>query len=95
MKAKAAEEIKTVSYYVSSKDSVTASGDVINGTEVNYVSTYDTTYQITKNNSMTFNLSGIPENYIITNITLNTRTNKSSGAGNVEITCLLRLISKI
>ena len=85
MKANAAEEIKTVSYYVSSKDSVTASGDVINGTEVNYVSTYNTTYQITKNNSMTFNLSGIPENYIITNITLNTKTNKSSGAGNVEI----------
>ena len=86
MKANAAEGEKTVVYSIVDRNELTASGDIIEGANATLNNTYNGNFdQITKGNSMTFNLSNIPESYVITNITLKTHTNKSSGAGNITI----------
>ncbi len=86
MKANAAEGEKTVVYSIVDRNELTASGDIIEGANATLNNTYNGNFdQITKGNSMTFNLSNIPESYVITNITLKTHTNSSKGAGNITI----------
>lgn len=71
---------ETVTYTVSKKDAVTASGTAPTGSSVTYLQTFATPKQITKGNSATLTLSGF-EGKKITGIVLNMQSNKSQGAG--------------
>jgi uncharacterized protein (TIGR02145 family)/uncharacterized repeat protein (TIGR02543 family) len=71
---------ETVTYTIQSKSSVSTSGTAPSGSLVTYNQTFATACQITKNNSMTFTLSGY-EGYIIKGITLSMKSNTSGGAG--------------
>ena len=80
-----AQETKTLKYEVSSTSAVSlASGTLPDGVTVSYSSTYDNTYQLTSENSMTLTLSNFP--FPVSSVTLNLRTNKSSGQGNLTVT---------
>ncbi len=70
-----------VTYTISAKNTLTASGTVPSGTTSSIVETYSTTQQITGGNSQTLTLSGW-NGITITAITLSMKSNSSSGAGN-------------
>ncbi|MGM9813306.1 MAG: bacterial Ig-like domain-containing protein [Candidatus Enteromonas sp.] len=76
----AAAPEKTVTYTVSSKDSVTASGDVPTDSAATYSQTYSTVSQMTSGNSATLTLSGLG-GIDISSITLSMKSNSSKGAG--------------
>ena len=72
-----------VTYAVTSTSAVTKTGTAPAGSSASYSSTYGTTYQLTKGNSMTLTLSGY-YGYKITNITLEMKSNGSGGSGNLS-----------
>ena len=76
----------TVTYTVESKTEVSASGDVPDGSSAAYSQTYGTAKQATAGNSFTLTLSGY-EGLKIVGLTLSMRSNGSSGAGNLSVTC--------
>lgn len=79
-----AQETKNLKFSVNSTSSVSlSSGTIPEGVTVSYSSTYNTKYQLTSGNSMTLTLSGFP--FSISNVTLNLKTNKSSGQGNLTV----------
>lgn len=79
-----AQETKNLKFSVNSTSSVSlSSGTLPEGVTVSYSSTYTTKYQLTSGNSMTLTLSGFP--FSISNVTLNLKTNKSSGQGNLTV----------
>ena len=69
-----------VTYTVASTSSVTATGDVYDGSSATFSQTYSTKEQLTKGNSMTLTLKGYT-GCTITGITLNMKSNKSAGTG--------------
>ena len=79
-----AQETKTLKYEVSSTSSVSlSSGTLPDGVTVSYSSTYNTTNQLTSGNSMTLTLSKFP--FPVSSVTLNLRTNKNAGQGNLNV----------
>lgn len=75
---------ETVTYTVSQKDAVTASGAAPTGSLAAYKQTYSNNKgQITENNSATLTLSGF-EGKKITGIVLNMKSNKKTGGGSFE-----------
>lgn len=79
-------EDKSVKYTIASSASVTASGQVIEGSNASFKNTYSTKAkeQITKDNSMTFKLTNI-DGIKVSKIVMKTHTNKSKGAGTIKI----------
>lgn len=77
-------EDKSVKYTIASSASVTASGQVIEGSNASFKNTYSTKEQITKDNSMTFKLTNI-DGIKVSKIVMKTHTNKSKGAGTIKI----------
>lgn len=75
---------ETVTYTVTSKSTVTTSGSKPSGSSATYSSTYATTAQLTKNNSMTLTLSGYAGKKI-TGITLSMQSNSNNGAGYLSV----------
>ena len=69
-------EDKSVKYTIASSASVTASGQVIEGSNASFKNTYSTKEQITKDNSMTFKLTNI-DGIKVSKIVMKTHTNKS------------------
>lgn len=77
-------EAGTVTYTVSSTTAVTTRGTAPSGSSATYSSTYSTKSQLTASNNMTLTLSGYAGQKI-TGITLSMRSNKSSGAGYLDV----------
>ena len=78
-------ETKTVTYTVASTTSVTTTGDAPNGSTATFNNTYSSNKeQLTGGNKMTLTLSGY-DGMTITGITLSMKSNKSSGAGYLDI----------
>lgn len=71
----------TVTYSITAKNTVTASGSAPVGSSATLVETYTTSKQITKDNSQTLTLSGW-SGHTISAITLSMKSNASDGAGN-------------
>lgn len=79
-----AQETKTLKFEVTSTSAVTqTSGTLPNGVTVSYRSTYTTKCQLTSGNSMTLTLSDFP--FTVSSVTLDLKTNKSSGQGNLTV----------
>lgn len=79
-----AQQTKTLKFEVTSTSDVTqTSGTLPNGVTVSYSSTYNTTSQLTSGNSMTLTLSDFP--FTVSSVTLDLKTNKSSGQGNLTV----------
>lgn len=78
-------DTKTVTYTIASKSSVNATGDIISGSSVSFANTYSNNKnQMTSGHSATLTLSKLGR-VTITNLTLNMASNKSSGAGTLEV----------
>lgn len=76
---------RAVTYTVTSKTSVTTSGDAPEGSSATFVNTYTRDkQQMTAGNSQTYTLSGY-DGYTITGITLSMHSNKTSGAGSLSV----------
>ena len=74
------ENVKTATYTVSSTSAVTSSGTVPSGSSASYSQTYSTKGQITSGKNAILTLSGY-DGKVITGITLNMKSNGSSGGG--------------
>lgn len=85
LKVSESVEAKTVKYSVASTSSVTVSGEAPTGSSVIFKNTYSKQEQITKNNSMTFTLSGY-SGKIIKKVTLLMKSNTKSGSGTFSLT---------
>lgn len=75
---------ETVTYTVTSTSAVSTSGTAPSGSKATYSSTYATTAQLTKDNSMTLTLSGYAGKKI-TGITLSMKSNSDKGAGYLSV----------
>ena len=75
---------ETVTYTVTSTSAVSTSGSKPSGSSATYSSTYATTAQLTKDNSMTLTLSGYAGKKI-TGITLSMKSNSDKGAGYLSV----------
>lgn len=71
---------ETVTYTPLSRNSVTTSGTAPTGSSASFYNTYNNKNQVTKNNSMTFTLSGYA-GCKITGITLSMKSNTDKGSG--------------
>lgn len=79
-----AQETKTLKFEVNTASRVTlVSGTLPEDVTATYKSTYSTTYQLTKGNSMTLTLKDFP--FKVSSVTLDLKTNKSSGQGNLTV----------
>ena len=79
-----AQQTKTLKFEVTSTSTVTLkSGTLPNGVNVSYNSTYSSKCQLTGGNSMTLTLSDFP--FTVSSVTLDLKTNKSSGQGNLTV----------
>lgn len=74
------DNVKTATYTVSSTSAVTSSGTVPSGSSASYIQTYSTKGQITSGKNAILTLSGY-DGKVITGITLNMKSNGSSGGG--------------
>ena len=74
---------ETVTYTISSKNTLTTTGTAPNGSSASIAETYSTSCQMTSGNSQTLTLSGY-NGYKITNITLSMKSNTKGGAGNLS-----------
>lgn len=74
---------ETVTYAISSKNTLSPTGTAPEGSTATLVETYSTSKQMTADNSQTLTLSGF-QGCTISNITLSMRSNKSSGAGKLS-----------
>lgn len=81
-----AQETKTLKYEVKTASSVNLiSGQLPEGVNVSFKNTYtNNKAQMTKGNSMTLTLTGFP--FSVSSVTLNLKTNTSSGQGNLKVT---------
>lgn len=86
-----AEEFKCE---VLTKSSVSTTGDLPTGISVSYSQTYGTKCQMTKDNSVTYTISGL-DGYIITGIKLSMKSNKSAGTGSLSATVGNTVIASI
>jgi hypothetical protein len=84
----------TVTYTVTSTNSVEVSGDVPQGAGAVYVSTGPKKFQLTKDTGMTLRLTGY-EGFAITNLVLEMKSNKSGGAGKLRVECGDALLAEI
>ena len=84
----------TATYTITSRTAVSTSGTAPNNSSAAYTQTYSTVNQMTKGNSATLTLTGY-EGCTITGITLNMKSNKSSGSGNLNVTAGTTTISSI
>ena len=76
-----------VTYTITSRNSVKATGNTITGTTASYSQTFaDETGKITTGNSATLTVADVPANVAITGITLTIKTNKKAGKGNAIVT---------
>lgn len=79
-----AQQTKTLKFEVTSTSAVTqTSGTLPNDVTVSYSSTYNTTSQLTSGNSMTLTLLNFP--FTVSSVTLDLKTNKSKGQGNLTV----------
>ena len=79
-----AQQTKTLKFEVTSTSTVTLkSGTLPNGVNVSYNSTYSSKCQLTGGNSMTLTLSNFP--FTVSSVTLDLKTNKSTGQGNLTV----------
>lgn len=85
LKVSESVEAKTVKYSVASTSSVTVSGEAPTGSSVIFKNTYSTKEQLTRNNSMTFTLSGY-SGKIIKKVTLLMKSNTKNGSGTFSLT---------
>lgn len=76
---------ETVTYTIKSTSSVTTSGTAPTGSSASFSTTYTNMNQLTKGNSHTFTLSGF-DGCTITGLTVNCKTNASSGVGSYTLT---------
>ena len=76
---------ETVTYTISSKNTLSTTGTAPAGSSATIVETYSTSKQMTSGNSQTLTLSGY-EGYKITGITLSMKSNASKGAGSLSVT---------
>lgn len=74
---------ETVTYAISSKNTLSPTGTAPEGSTATLVETYSTSQQMTKGNSQTLTLSGF-QGCTISNITLSMRSNQSGGAGKLS-----------
>ena len=74
---------ETVTYTISSRNTLTTTGTAPSGSSATIVETYSTSKQMTKGNNQTLTLSGY-SGYRITNITLSMKSNASGGSGYLE-----------
>lgn len=79
------ENEMSATYTVSSTSSVTKTGTAPSGSTASYSQTYGTTSQITGGKNAILTLSGYAGK-VITGITLNMKSNSSSGSGSLSIT---------
>lgn len=80
-----AQETKTLKFEVNTASRVTlVSGTLPEDVTDTYKSTYSTTYQLTKGNSMTLTLKDFP--FKVSSVTLDLKTNTKSGQGNLTVT---------
>lgn len=79
------ENETSATYTVSSTSSVTKTGTAPSGSTASYSQTYGTTSQITGGKNAILTLSGYAGK-VITGITLNMKSNSSSGSGSLSIT---------
>ena len=79
------ENITSATYTVTSNTSVSNSGTVPSASSASYSQTYTSKGQITKGNKATLTLSGY-SGKVITGITLNMKSNGSSGSGSFSAT---------
>ena len=79
------ENITSATYTVSNSSSVSTSGNVPSSSSAQYSQTYSTAGQITKNKNAVLKLSGY-DGKVITGITLNMKSNGSSGSGSFNAT---------
>jgi endonuclease I len=79
--AEGVTDLQTATYTVSSTTSVSKTGTAPAGSTASYSQTYSTKGQITSGKKATLTLSNY-DGYVITGITLNMKSNGSSGAGN-------------
>lgn len=70
----------TATYTITSISAVSTSGQAPAGSSATFSQTYGTKFQMTSGNSMTLTLSGY-QGKVVTGITLNMKSNGSSGAG--------------
>lgn len=76
---------ESVTYTISSKNTLTTTGTAPSNSSATIVETYGTSRQMTKGNSQTLTLNGFI-GYKITNITLSMKSNSSGGSGYLEYT---------
>ena len=84
----------TVTYTVTSTNSVEVSGDVPQGAGAVYASTGSQKYRLTADDGMTLRLSGY-EGFAITNLVLEMKSNQKSGAGSLRVECEDDVIAEI
>lgn len=94
LKVSESVEAKTVKYSVASTSSVTVSGEAPTGSSVIFKNTYSTEKQLTKDNSMTFTLSGY-SGKIIKKVTLSMKSNKKGGSGTFSLTAGMTELASI
>lgn len=94
LKVSESVEAKTVKYSVASTSSVTVSGEAPTGSSVIFKNTYSTKEQLTKDNSMTFTLSGY-SGKIIKKVTLSMKSNKKEGSGTFSLTAGMAELASI
>ena len=88
-------EGKTVTYTVSSTSAVpTTSGTAPDGSSATFTNTYSTKDKLTKGNKMTLTLSGYAGKKI-TGLTLSMKSNKSSGAGYLDVKAGMKQLAAI
>ncbi len=83
--AEGVENLKTATYTVTSSSAVSTSGTAPSASSASYSQTYSTASQITKDKKAVLTLSGY-SGKVITGITLNMKSNGSSGAGSFGAT---------
>lgn len=74
---------ETVTYTISSKNTLTTTGTAPTGSSAKIAETYTTSCQMTSGNTQTLTLTGY-NGYTITNITLSMRSNSSGGGGTLS-----------
>ncbi len=74
---------ETVTYTISSKNTLSTTGTAPAGSTASIVETFGTSKQMTNGNSQTLTLTGY-NGYQVTNVTLSMKSNKSGGAGKLS-----------
>lgn len=87
-------DVQTATYTVESTSKVNVSGTAPVGSSAVYESSYNSKYQLTKDNSMTLTLSGY-DGLVVNGITLSMKSNTSSGKGSFDAKIGTKTISTI